>query len=137
MAIRDALIPEFDMEMANTRQALERVPDDRFGWRPHPKSWTLGQLANHTIQRDSIDIAPAAGGAALETPIAGNREELLRQLVEGAAATRAATLPRIVVLRNHVRNHLIHHRGQFSVYLRLTGVPVPGPYGPSADESGM
>jgi len=169
MSISAALLPEFDQEMTNTRKALERVPDDKFDWKPHEKSMALGGLATHlanlpswtvyTINQDSLDLAPP-GGEPFVTPLANSREEVLEAFDKNVAAARAAiagasdeellkpwsllsggnmlmTLPKIAVLRGFVMNHIIHHRGQFTVYLRLNDIPVPSIYGPSADESGM
>jgi len=165
MAIRDALLHEFDHEMANTRKTLERVPEDKFAWQPHAKSMTLGVLAAHvaglprfgamTLATDVFDLA-AAGDFGKPVP-AESRAALLVSFDNNAAAARAAiaaasdeellktwtmrngeqvffTLPRIAVLRSFVMNHLIHHRAQLGVYLRLNDVPVPALYGPSADE---
>lgn len=166
MAIRDALLPEYDHELATTRRLLERVPEAEFGWAPHPKSMTLGQLAGHvanipfwcsaTMDAASYDVAASNDKAArLETP--SSRESLLKEFDAKVAAARASlakatdaemaapwtlrngaheifTLPRIAALRSFVMNHLIHHRGQLSVYLRLKDVPLPPIYGPTADE---
>ncbi len=167
MAIAQSLLPEFDMEMANTRKTLERVPDGKFGWKPHPKSGSMGWLAGHLanmpswptmiLQQDSLDIAPA--GTPITPPAAPtNRKELLdmfdRNVQESRKVIAAAsdqqlmkpwsllktgqtvmTLPKVAVLRGFVMNHMIHHRAQLGVYLRLNDVPVPAIYGPSADES--
>jgi uncharacterized damage-inducible protein DinB len=166
MAIAQSLLPEFDLEMANTRKTLERVPEDKFDYKPHPKSGSMGWLAAHlanipswpvmTLQHDSLDIAPA-GQPPSPTPPPKNRQELLatfdKNVAEGRAAISAAsdqqlmspwkllktgkelmTLPKIAVLRGFVMNHLIHHRAQLGVYLRLNDIPVPSIYGPSADE---
>ena len=168
MAIRDALLPEFDHEMDNTRKTLERVPEDKFAWQPHEKSMMLGALANHVaglprfasmaLSTEVFDLA-AAGDFIKPTP-AESREALLALFDKHAAAARAAiaaasdeellktwtmrkgdqvffTLPRIAVLRSFFMNHLIHHRAQLGVYLRLNDVPVPAIYGPSADEGTM
>ena len=99
MAIRDALLPEFDHEMANTRRTLERVPDDKFGWKPHEKSMTCGRLANHlgeiphwasmTINEDSVDLAPKDGAPPPRT-VGHSREEVLRIFDEKVAAARSA-----------------------------------------------
>jgi uncharacterized damage-inducible protein DinB len=165
MAISDALLPEFDHEMANTRKTLERVPDDKFGWKPHEKSFALGDLATHignlpswgalTINQDSFDMAPE--GKPIKVPAAASREEILDTFDKNIAAARAAiagasdeelfkpwsllaggnkifSLPRVAVLRSFVMNHIIHHRAQLGVYLRLNDIPVPSIYGPSADE---
>jgi uncharacterized damage-inducible protein DinB len=163
MSISASLLPEFDQEMANTRKVLERVPDDKFDWKPHEKSGTLGWLANHlaniptwtglTINQDSLDLAPPDGGSVTWK----SRQELLDYFDKSVAAARDAiagasdqelfkpwtllkggvtlmTLPKIAVLRGFVMSHIIHHRGQFTVYLRLNDIPVPSIYGPSADE---
>jgi len=165
--IAESMLPEFDREMANTRRVLERVPDDKFDWTPHPKSGKLGWLAGHvanipswgamTIQKDSIDIGP---GAATPPAAPKTRSELLAVFDKNVAETRAAiagandsqmmapwslmsgsqtifTMPKAAVLRAFVMNHLIHHRAQLGVYLRLNDIPVPAIYGPSADESGF
>ena len=169
MAIREALLPEFDQEVANTRRTLERVPEDRFEWSPHEKSGTMGWLAGHvanlttwataSIAQDSLDLAP--GGKPTDPPPAPQTvSDLLAMFDKNAAEARAAiaaasdedlmkpwsllqngktlmTLPKAVVLRSFVMNHLIHHRAQLGLYLRLNDVPVPAIYGPSADENPM
>ena len=169
MAIRDGLLPEFDQEMANTRKTLERVPDDKLAWKPHPKSGAMGWLAGHlaqlpswaniAIQQDSFDLAPG-GTPPPQPPLPDSRKEILDLFDQHVVAARAAisgasdehlmkpwtllkagqtvmTLPRIAVLRSFVMNHLIHHRAQLGVYLRLNNLPVPAIYGPSADEGAM
>lgn len=164
MSVGERLLPEFDHEMAGTRRVLERVPLERYDWTPHPKSFSLGRLANHlaTLLRwgstamSSQEYDFAQGGLARAD--FRTREALLAGFDEALAATRAAiagatdaalaepwtlrngdhvlfTLPRVVVLRNMVFNHNVHHRGQMTVYLRLLEIPVPGLYGPSADEA--
>ncbi len=163
--LSNALLPEFDHEMQTTRRTLERVPEDKLGWKPHQKSMTLGALATHlaTITHwvgavagmDSFDISAAPPTQELKS-----RQELLKAFDDNVAEARKViagttdaammkpwsliaggkamfTLPRIAVLRGFVLNHIIHHRGQFSVYLRLNDVPVPSIYGPSADEGNM
>jgi len=167
MGMSESLLPEFDHEMANTRKTLERVPHEKFDWKPHEKSMAMGGLATHlsniptwaiyTIDQDSLDLAP--GGKPL-TPaeLAKSREDLLALFDSNASKARAAissasdadlfkpwmlmsngntilTLPKIAVLRSFVMNHMIHHRAQLGVYLRLNDIPVPPIYGPSADES--
>jgi uncharacterized damage-inducible protein DinB len=99
MAIRDALLPEFDHEMANTRKTLERVPDENFGWKPHEKSMTCKQLANHlaqlpewatiTINEDSFDLAPK-DGAPPPRELGHSRDEVLRIFDDKVATARAA-----------------------------------------------
>lgn len=167
MALRDALLPEFDHEMANTRKTLQRVPDDRLDWKPHTKSTSMGGLAthlsnlptwtNHTIDEDSLDLAPE-GKPLPPAPSIKSQTELLELFDSNVAKARAAiasvsdeelfkpwtlqnngneilTLPKIAVLRGFVMNHNIHHRAQLGVYLRLNDIPVPSIYGPSADEN--
>jgi uncharacterized damage-inducible protein DinB len=163
MAIVDALLPEFDREMTTTRHLLERVPDDRFDWKPHPKSMSMGQLASHlatipmwghaTVTQSEIDLAGDS-----QMPPMTTRADLLSTFDKHVAQTRAAvtgrtdaelmspwtlkskgqtvfTMPKAVVWRSFVMNHLIHHRAQLGVYLRMNDVPVPSMYGPSADEA--
>ncbi len=167
MAIAEALLPEFDQEAAGVRRTLERVPADRFEWRPHEKSGTLIWLAGHlanlpqwavlTMADDALDLAP--GGEPMpRPPTPASVEELVATFDRHAAAARAAlaaasdadfmkpwsllndgtvlmTLPKAAVIRSFVMNHLIHHRAQLGVYLRMNDVPVPSLYGPSADEA--
>jgi uncharacterized damage-inducible protein DinB len=163
MRIADSILMEIDQEAATTRRVLEQVPEDRFGWRPHPKSMTLGELALHVAQTQGR-VAEAASLDAMEAPDFGSRPspETKSQLLsefeasvaqakevvnrwDDAAATAnwsltkdgnvLMTLPRVGFMRAIGMNHLYHHRGQLSVYLRLLDVPVPSIYGPSADES--
>jgi uncharacterized damage-inducible protein DinB len=164
MAIKDAVLPEFDHEMASTRRLLERVPEDRPDWKPHAKSMTLGRLAAHvaeipgyglmTLETDGLDFASGKYVPARFE----SRAQLLELFDDFVRRTRAAiaatddeafrrpwtlrnggqvmfTAPRIGTLRTFCMNHLIHHRGQLTVYLRLLDVPLPGLYGPSADEA--
>ena len=167
MTIGSTMIPEMEQEFASTRRVLERVPADRFGWRPHAKSYTMGQLATHvatlpswgpyTIDLSELDIAPV-GQPPMRTEEAKSTADLLARFDKHAAEARASigaasdatmmgpwkllaggheifTMPRVAVLRSFVMNHLIHHRAQLGVYLRLCDVPVPALYGPTADES--
>lgn len=169
MTLSESLLPEFDQEMANTRKTLERIPEDKFGWKPHEKSMLMGHLATHlarlpesavsAISKDSLDIAPPGEEPAPFLP-ANSRQELLEIFDKNVAAARDSisgasdehlfkrwtllvtgkeilSRPRISVLRDFVMNHIIHHRAQLGVYLRLNDVPVPAIYGPSADEEGM
>ena len=169
MPISQMILPEFDHEMANTRKTLERVPDDKFAWKPHEKSMTLGGLSTHlanipswtaqTFDRDELDISPP-GKEPYRLEEAKSRDALLEAFDKNVASARAAlqaatdenwqgqwsllmsekpifTLPRTAVMRGFVMNHLIHHRAQLGVYLRLLDVPVPSIYGPSADEGGF
>lgn len=164
MTIADILLPEFDREMALTRRLLERVPDGRGDWKPHPRSMALGRLTEHlvdlptwareTIERDSLD---ASVGQPVSDQEALSRGALLARFDQHCAAARAAlvgrsnaelmapwtlrvggktlfTMPKATVLRAMVLNHLIHHRGQLTVYLRMHDVALPSMYGPSGDE---
>ena len=163
MSISSSFLGELDHEMANTRRTLERVPTDRLAWQPHAKSMTLGRLASHiaempiwairTIGTSGYDFA-ASGRLRTDLPstreiveafdknlaeareaIAGTSEEALREKWTLRRGDQVVfSLPRIAVLRSMVLNHIIHHRGQLTVYLRLNDVPLPGLYGPSADE---
>ena len=162
--IANTMLQELEQEAATTRRLLERVPDGRTSWRPHEKSWTLGELAMH--------IAMVPGGVAEfvarpspvqapefpDPPAAPNTAELLRRFDESIAKARtvltgmddaAATemwrmvagerevmaMPRAAFMRAIMLNHWYHHRGQLSVYLRVLGVPLPSIYGPTADEN--
>ena len=161
--IKQAMINEIKHEAAQTKKLLERVPFDKFDWSPHEKSMKLGRLAIHIaeIPRWSSRILAAtefdftkAGYKAAEVH---STEELV-QLSENNIQTALDdfnttkdedllaswtfrrgehvifTLPRAAAIRTLAMNHLLHHRGQLSVYLRLLDIPIPGMYGPSADE---
>lgn len=165
MPLVDALLPEFDHEMTVTRKLLERVPDGKFDWKPHPKSMTLGELAQHvatlplwgtvTLTQTELDLA-----AQPPLPPLATRAELLDAFDQRVREARAALadkgdgelmapwalkreshtifeMPRAGVWRGFVLSHLIHHRGQLSVYLRMQDVPLPSIYGPSADEGSL
>jgi uncharacterized damage-inducible protein DinB len=163
MGIADSLLPEFDHEMTVTRKLLERVPEDKFAWKPHQKSMSLGELAQHvatipmwgkmTMSQTELDLASYGRPEQLKT-----RAEILSTFDQNASDARASligrgdgemtapwalkqgahtifTMPRVSVWRTFVMSHLIHHRAQLSVYLRLHDVPVPPMYGPTADEA--
>jgi len=162
MAVKDGLLAEYDHEMGTTRKLLERLPDDRFSWKPHEKSMTLGGLSTHLanlpywgdliLNRPLFDIAEAPPNLQPKA----SRAEVLAFFDERVKATRnwldktdaelvapwtlkrggqqMFTMPRIAAFRSFVLSHSIHHRGQLSVYLRLNDVPVPAIYGPTADE---
>ena len=166
MAIRDALLPEFDQEMAATRKTLERVPEAKFSWKPHPKSGSMVWLANHvatipewgmiTLKQTSFDMSPD-GKPYVPPPLPKSSKELLDAFDKHTKEFRAAlatandadfsvnwsllnhgtpvlTMPRAACLRSFVFNHLVHHRAQLGVYLRMNDVALPAIYGPSADE---
>ncbi|MGH9197627.1 MAG: DinB family protein, partial [Acidimicrobiia bacterium] len=163
MSLVDPFIAELEQEAAVTKRVLERVPTDRLGWKPHPKSMSLGELALH--------VATTPGGVAeiirtnerempdfRQRPSPGSTDEVLSALAESigkakeilssfdddsvkttwrltAGGREILATPRIGVIRSILLNHWYHHRGQLSVYLRLLDVPVPSIYGPSADEN--
>lgn len=158
-----ALIAELEAETAATRRVLERIPDEHLGWRPHPKSMSLGQLAQHVAgipgaaarlstmemfdvaTRGTDYVAAESRQALLET--LDGAVAAMREALAGLDETRAqqpfrmafgdqtlASFPRIGVLRTIGLNHWYHHRGELVVYLRLLDVPVPVVYGRSADE---
>lgn len=160
MSIADIFLREFDGEMETTRRVLERVPSERLDWGPHPKSMTLRRLASHVaelatwgvrINEDSFEVGTRKrlefdsvgqllaqfdeAVAASRASIAGKSDEDLR---ERFTVTKGGTtffkMSKASLLRRVFLNHLIHHRGQLSVYLRLNDVPLPPIYGPSADE---
>lgn len=163
MRIVDSFLAELEQEAAATRRVLERVPENKLGWRPHPKSMTLGELALHVaavqgrvvdaVSADTMEIPdfgrqPSAETSAqllseFDASLSHAKEVINRWDDATATATWSLTrngqavmsLPRIGFLRSVGMNHLYHHRGQLSVYLRLLDVPLPSIYGPSADET--
>jgi uncharacterized damage-inducible protein DinB len=165
MAIKDALLPEYDHEMGTTRRLLERTPEAEFAWKPHDKSMSLGQLAGHianiphwcsaitdntvfdvlTVGDDARPKAPTSLADLLvefDTKVAIARAKIAAtgdpQMLEAWTFKQGDqeifTMPRVAAIRSFIMNHLIHHRGQFSVYLRLHNIPLPPIYGPTADE---
>jgi len=162
MPMIDSFLQELEHEAKTTRRVLERVPGNQLGWRPHPKSRTLGELALHVAGTPGA-VAKLAMQSEIQPPdfkdpIPASASELIPALEESVAtakqllgtmddATLNATwrvkrngqevmaIPRAALLRSIMLNHWYHHRGQLSVYLRELGVPVPSIYGPSADEN--
>jgi uncharacterized damage-inducible protein DinB len=159
----DSLLAEFAHETQTTRKHLERLPNDQLDWRPHAKSFTAGQLASHMVDcirwtesifaADELDMDPSAYRPFRATSVAAlletfDSEAVKATQVMASAADTSVTQPwrlkmhgkvwfekpREAVFRDFTLSHLVHHRGQFSVYLRLLEVPVPGSYGPTADE---
>jgi len=157
------LIGEFTRETTTARKHLERLPGDQYGWRPHVKSFTAGELASHLVDcvrwvepifgADEFDMNPSAykpfQAESMTTLLHTFDADVARakQVMENAADTDAVQRwrfkirgavrfekPREAVFRDMTLNHLVHHRGQMSVYLRLLDVPVPGSYGPTADD---
>ena len=165
MSLTQALIQEFEQESATTRRVLERVPEDRFAWKPHAKSMSVGELALHVATspafiaawavKDSVEMSDPGEPA----PQPKSTAEVLAVHDEGVKKTKDALtqigddglhkewklttkdgttimgMPKIALVRAIVMNHTYHHRGQLSVYLRMLDVPVPSIYGPSADEN--
>src|SRR6266567_4651631 len=144
MAISQGLLGEFDHEMANTRKSLERVPDAKFNWKPHTKSMSMGALATHiasiphwgklTLDTPNFDVNPP-GGPQARQPELKSKAEVLAFFDKSVPEARAAIAN--ASDRAMIMNHMIHHRAQLGVYLRLNDLPVPSIYGPSADEGNM
>ena len=162
MNTKDMLLTEFDHEMATTRRLLERLPDGPLAWKPHAKSMSIGGLATHLanipswggaiLNEASFDLAeqgPHLQEKSSRADILAAFDDTVRRVRDWMNKSDAEylapwtlkrggqemfTLPRVAAFRSFVLNHLIHHRGQLSVYLRLNDLPVPAIYGPSADE---
>jgi uncharacterized damage-inducible protein DinB len=164
MKMSDSLMVEFEREAKTTRKHLERLSDDKLDWRPHEKSFTAGALASHIvnclnwadsiINLDEFDFDPAAYQPYRAASVADllntfdDEVTICRQALADAADEMLTSVwrlkimgrqqfekARVDVFRDFILSHLIHHRGQLSVYLRLLDIPVPGSYGPSADEN--
>lgn len=159
-----AMLEEFERELATTRRFLERLPEDRLSWRPHPKSMSVGQLAYHIAETPGLALkfgiqdrgAPPDFSVREEAGSVGELLSLLEESVVFVRETLPAVddarmraiftidmpdgskleLPREEFLRSIMLNHWYHHRGQLGVYLRLLGAAVPSSYGPSGDEAG-
>lgn len=165
LSIRQLALGDLDTELGSTRRLLERLPDEQLAWKPHEKSFSLGSLAQHLatlpmwlvsiVQEDFFDVgAPMPKNTPLES-----REAVLEVFDRNTAAFRDAldaagddvltrrwemrigdrvsfAAPKHAVLRSIGLNHIIHHRGQLTVYLRVLEVPLPPVYGPTADERG-
>jgi len=163
MEIREILLPEFDVEMKNTRTLLERVPENIPGFKPHEKSMALDRLAAHVAQLPEFATRIAEqpnldfSNSDMKPLVLESRQQLLAAFDDVAQRARKAIsnttddqwqknwklsfqgqtiadLPRFLMYRNMFLNHLIHHRAQLGVYLRLNNVPLPPTYGPSADD---
>jgi uncharacterized damage-inducible protein DinB len=165
MNLTESFLTELQQEAKNTRKMLSRVPYDNPAWKPHEKSMPIGDLASHiaeisswineTMEKDELDFA-----AMNYTPVVlTSTDELLaffdKTLDHAVKCFKSCsgddalmpswtlrsgdqiyfTMPKHLVIRNMVLNHIVHHRAQLSVYLRLLGIAVPGMYGPTADES--
>jgi uncharacterized damage-inducible protein DinB len=162
MTIPELFLEEFDQEMPATRKLLERVPEDRFTWKPHEKSMTLGRLSSHIADLparcstiitteelvrqpgftpwaaastvdllDHFDAATAEARAAL---VSLREDQLSGTWTIKMGDRTLASMPRVMALRRVFMDHIIHHRAQLGVFLRLLDVPIPGVYGASADD---
>jgi uncharacterized damage-inducible protein DinB len=161
-----ALIAEMEQEAATARTCLDRIPAEKFDWKPHEKSMTFGRLASHiaemfgwtpaTLNHPELDFAkmdytpfePKSTeelvefldknvAEAIETLRSTPDEVFMENWTMRSGETVYFTMPKAVVMRSFVMNHIVHHRGQLSVYLRLNDIAVPSIYGPSADERQM
>jgi uncharacterized damage-inducible protein DinB len=162
MTIADSLLQELEQEAQTTRRVLERVPNEQLGYKPHEKSWTLGQLALHVAQlpggianlsamnpaqapqfnqgsaKSAAELVPAFEASlarAREVLGGATDEELMADWVLMNGDQEIWRVPRAALLRTLMLNHAYHHRGQLTVYLRALNVPIPSIYGPSADEN--
>jgi uncharacterized damage-inducible protein DinB len=162
MAIAQTLLQELEQESQATRRVLERVPDAHLDWRPHEKSFSLGQLALHVAQipgavatlamqtnvappkfiqeqaKHSADLVPALDQSikTAKSALANASDATMMETWRIVAGDREImAMPRMAVLRAIMLNHWYHHRGQLLVYLRQLNVPVPSVYGPTADEN--
>lgn len=163
MTLSQVILAEFENEAGSTRKILERVPGDKLSWKPHEKSMTLGRLAGHiaelpawivsTVELDSLTVEPGDYKAfaadsqpellatfdqyvcearkSIQTVTDDDLQKVWTLVIQGR---QVFSMPRHAVLQSFLLSHMIHHRGQLSVYLRLLDVAVPGMYGPSADE---
>lgn len=169
MSLSKLFLTEFEQEMTHTRKTIERITDDKFNWRPHEKSFTMGDLATHlaniqtwvnaTLNMDEFDMHPKEGEEFIP-PKAENKNEVLELFDKNNEEAKQSltntsdeklnenwsllsggntifTMPKSDVIRSFVLNHIIHHRAQLGIYLRLNDIPVPAIYGPTADEGAM
>jgi len=165
MTVAQAMTAEFQEEAASTRKMLERVPEEKLAWKPHEKSMSLGKLASHiaespswvasVVDAEELDFAnsdykPFVGSSTAEILEAFDKhaagfaeamkgksdEEMLVEWSMKSGDQVIAQLPRVAAVRGFIMSHTYHHRGQLSVYLRMLDVPVPGVYGPTADDDG-
>lgn len=166
MTIGGGFAMELKQEARTTRTMLERLPDDKFDWKPHEKSMTLGRLAGHiiemvgwtrsTLTQDGIDFAAMKYEPKVHTTTASMLEDFDKNVADSMSILSNIDdtemfkswfmrngeklyfeMPRVAVMRSFVMSHIIHHRGQLAVYIRLLDIPVPSIYGPSADEGQM
>ena len=162
MPIVDSMLMEIEQEAKTTQRVLDRIPENKLGWKPHAKSYSLGQLGLH-IARAQGALAEAASKDTHEIgnmsqPEPASRKEILDTFAQSTAKAKqilakmddarlmamwtltkngkvVLSMPRVSFIRAIMMNHIYHHRGQLSVYLKLLDVPIPSIYGPSADEN--
>jgi uncharacterized damage-inducible protein DinB len=163
MTIAQSLLPEVDSEMESTRRVLTAAPFDRFDWKPHTKSMSLGRLAGHLAEMpewgssvlnldqlaltsesykpsepkslDELTVRFDKDRDAFRATLADTSDDAMNRIWSMLwDGQKVVEMPKINVIRIWMMNHMIHHRGQLTVYLRLLNIPVPGVYGPSADE---
>lgn len=164
MSIAETILMELEEEAKRTQRVLERIPEDKLTWRPHPKSFSLGQLGMHVAWQGNLAQVACKDTHEIQVqlqqnpPAPKNRQEILDTFTQGIASAKQTlaktddaflsgtwtgqvngktvlSLPRAAFLRMIMLNHIYHHRGQLSVYLRMLNVAVPSIYGPSADEN--
>lgn len=166
MSMSASVLPQFDHIIDKTKMHLSAIPDDRLGWSPHERSYSIGELGSHlanlpqwvmgTLGQDEMDIAPVDSEGPPKQPKYESSAEMVAALEQNAGAARTMiegmsdegfmgtwtmlaggearfSMPKIAVLRTFIMDHLIHHCGQLTVYLRLLDVPVGQTYGPTAD----
>ena len=162
MSIKDGILAELNHETNNTRRVLNNLTQEHWDYKPHEKSMTLGQLAAHVVELhtwvstaldgDSFDFHSQYQPLAqtdleslkntldeylqknIEYVNSVNEEEWFKEWTLKAGDHVISQLPKLAALRYILNNHLIHHRGQLTVYMRILDLPLPGIYGPSADE---
>jgi uncharacterized damage-inducible protein DinB len=151
MRLVDSILMEIDQEAQTTKRILDRIPEDKLTWKPHPKSYSLGQLALHiasvpgNVAALAVPDTKEASNFSQPQPKSLESAKDMLKKMDDARLTSTWTLtkngkvlmsvPRIGFIRSILLNHNYHHRGQLSVYLRMLDVPVPSIYGPSADEN--
>ncbi len=164
MKMVDPILMEMEQEAQTTKRVLERVPENKLAWKPHPKSYSLGQLALHVASLPgnvaALAVPDTREASNFSQPEPKSRQEIqildtFSKSLESAKETLkkmddarlmstwtltkngriVMSVPRIGFIRSILLNHNYHHRGQLAVYLRMLDVPVPSIYGPSADEN--
>ncbi|HEV2521377.1 MAG TPA: DinB family protein [Candidatus Acidoferrales bacterium] len=162
MPIADSMLMEIDMEEKTTRRVLERIPENKLTWKPHPKAYSLGQLAMHIAVAQGRVATAAINDVHEFAPAALPDPKSCKEIMDALSASTSKakqvvksfddaqmmkmwtlkrdgkvlmSVPRVGFLRAIMLNHIYHHRGQLSTYIKLLDIPVPSIYGPSADEN--